>query len=132
MASVLLDTDVYSFLFKRDTRAEPYLPHLINVQPCVSFQTVAELRCWALMRNWGPARREELEQSLRRCVILPNDDMTASHWAQVTAARQAAGRPIACGDAWIAASALRHGLTLLTHNNSDFRDIPDLKLVTGA
>jgi len=27
-----------------------------------------------------------------------------------------AGRPIECGDAWIAATAIRYGLPLLTHN----------------
>ena len=43
---LLLDTDVFSFLFKRDSHAAMYAPHLVNAQPCLSFQSVAELRYW--------------------------------------------------------------------------------------
>jgi hypothetical protein len=53
MNPLLIDTDVISFLFKRDTRAELYRPHLQNTLPLVSFMTIAELEQWALIRNWG-------------------------------------------------------------------------------
>jgi hypothetical protein len=33
MRPVLLDTDVFSFIFKRDTRAALYAPHLDDAQP---------------------------------------------------------------------------------------------------
>lgn len=44
MSAALLDTDVFSFAFKRDTRAALYAPHLTGVQPCLSFQSVAGLQ----------------------------------------------------------------------------------------
>jgi len=53
MDFVILDTDVCSFLFKRDTRGELYRPHLEGKTPCLSFQTVAELYQWAEIHNWG-------------------------------------------------------------------------------
>jgi len=40
------------------------------------------------------------------------------------------GREIACGDAWIAASAIRRGATLLTHNAKDFEDIPGREAIS--
>lgn len=44
MSDVVLDTDVLSYLFKRDTRARSYRPHLLGKTIYVSFMTVAELR----------------------------------------------------------------------------------------
>jgi len=132
MPAVLLDTDIFSFTFKRDTRAELYVPDLAGKQPCVCFQSVAELRLWTLVRRWGEARRQSLDASLARCLTLPFDNATSQHWAEVTVARRKIGRPISCGDAWIAATALRHDLTLLTHNSGDYTDIPNLKIVCHA
>ncbi len=40
---LVVDTDVISFLFKRDTRAKLYEPHLSGRQLVISFMTVAEL-----------------------------------------------------------------------------------------
>ncbi len=62
MAAVVVDTDVVSFLFKRDTRAEAYKPHLRGKLLTISFMTVAELDRWAIARSWGEARRQQLEE----------------------------------------------------------------------
>jgi tRNA(fMet)-specific endonuclease VapC len=51
----ILDTDVISYLFRRDTRAEAYRPYLTGRFLAVSFMTIAELDRWALQRNWGLA-----------------------------------------------------------------------------
>lgn len=130
MAAVLLDTDVFSFFFKQDTRAALYEPALGGAQLCLSFQSVAELRLWALVRRWGEARSRSLEMAFARYAVLPYDDAMSHNWAQLTAHRRRMGRPIETGDAWIAASALRHGATLLTHNGQDYADIPDLHIVS--
>jgi tRNA(fMet)-specific endonuclease VapC len=132
MAGVLLDTDVFSFFLKRDTRREPYESHLRDVQVCLSFQTVAELRYWVFVRHWGEARRVSLEASIARCVVLPYDDAMTYIWAHVTDQRRLKGRPIACGDAWVAASSLRHNLPLLTHNAADYAGIAGLSVVSYA
>ena len=132
MNGVLLDTDVFSYFVKRDTRAALYAPDVAGAQLCVSFQTVAELRAWAISRNWGTPRRQSLETAMMRCVVLSNDDDMSRHWAAITAHRRSKGFPIECGDAWIAATAIRHSMSLLTHNSRDFADIPNLTLVTHA
>lgn len=126
----VLDTDVFSFLAKADTRASLYRPLLAGRQLCVCFQTVAELRLWAIVNRWGSSRRDALETLLGHFIVLPYDSQMAQHWADITAHRRALGRPINCGDAWIAASALRHDATLLTHNAKDYESIPGLKVIS--
>jgi predicted nucleic acid-binding protein len=130
MDSVILDTDVLSFLAKGDTRAALYSSLLIGKHLCICFQTVAELHLWALVRNWSSSRRESLNSLLGQFVVLPYDSIMAQHWAQITAHRRQIGLPINCGDGWIAASALRHGATLLTHNAKDYVDIPGLSVIS--
>lgn len=132
MSAVLLDTDVLSFLAKGDTRAALYAPALAGQQLCVCFQTVAELRLWALIRRWGPARQAAMDALLEHFVVLRYDAAMAQYWAEVTAHRRRLGHPIESGDAWIAASALRHGITLFSHNAADYRDIPGLIVVSHA
>src|SRR5215210_4769039 len=77
--SLVLDTDVCSFLLKRDTRAELYRPDLQGRRLCLSFQTVAELYRWAEERNWGEERRRRLEETLRNYVVLPLNPPLATH-----------------------------------------------------
>jgi predicted nucleic acid-binding protein len=129
-ATVLLDTDVFSFLFKRDTRAGAYERYLTNAQACLSFQSVAELRLWSITRHWGEPRRASLERAIKRCIVFSADDATSALWATVTAHRRQIGQPMDCGDARIAATALRHNLPLLTHNAAHYRDVAGLNVIS--
>ena len=117
METVLLDTDVVSFLLKGDSRAEAYVPHLQDRRLALSFMTVAELYQWAAVRNWGARRRQQLDQTLRTYLILPFDIEVCRHWGEVRAASRRQGRPISPQDAWIAASALHHRIALVTGNS---------------
>ena len=47
----------------------------------------------------------------------------------VRADRQRIGRMISPQDAWIAATALRHDLPLITHNIKDFQEISNLRRI---
>ncbi len=130
MGYVVLDTDVCSFLFKKDTRGERYRVHLVNQTLCLSFQTVAELYAWAELRNWGASRRAQLEQWLRNFVVLPYDNDTARAWARIQVERRQ--KPIGAADAWIAACAVRHDCSLITHNASDYTSISRLAIITES
>jgi predicted nucleic acid-binding protein len=132
MDAVVLDTDVLSFIAKRDNRAAQYLPALTNQQLCICFQTVAELQLWALIRRWGQPRRQSLNLLLERFVVLPYDAMMAEQWANITAHRRDLGKPIDCGDASIADSAMRHNALLLSHNVKHYTDIPGLRLFSST
>jgi len=130
MDPVILDTDVLSFIAKADTRGALYLPELAGKRLCICFQSVAELRLWALVRNWSSSRIESLNTLLAQYVVLPYNSVMAQHWAEITDHRRRLGRPIACGDAWIAAAAIRHNATLLSHNARDFEEILHLKMIS--
>ena len=52
--------------------------------------------------------------------ILNIDQETAHIWGEVTAKAKKAGKIVPACDGLIAATALKHGLHLLTRNNADF------------
>jgi tRNA(fMet)-specific endonuclease VapC len=131
MSSVVLDTDVWSFLFKGDSRAEQYRPYLEDNVLCISFQTVAELYQWIETAGWGKKRRERLHQWIRRFQVLGYDDATALIWARIRSSREKQGRPLSAQDAWVAACTLRYNATLLTHNAGDYEGIQNLDVVSA-
>lgn len=132
MATVLLDTDVCSFLLKGDSRASIYAPLVQGHRLALSFMTVAELFQWTRVRNWGARRTARLEQAIAAYVVVPADVEMCRIWGQVRAERQSLGYPISPQDAWVAATALRHALPLVTHNASDFMNIANLDIQTAA
>lgn len=123
MSVVLLDTNIVSFLFKGDSRADVYSSLIEGHRLAISFMTVAELFEWASVRRWGTPRRHRLEQTLATYIIIPTDVELCRQWGIVRATQQAKGRMIAPQDAWIAATALRHTLPLITHNPDDVETI---------
>ena len=129
---VIVDSDVVSYLFKGDTRAEVYRQHLRGKTLAISFMTVAELYQWAYVRNWGEQRLARLEERLRSYVVVPYDLDLCKQWARICADRQKLGKPISVQDAWIAATALRHGCPLVTHNSADFASITGLTIISEA
>ena len=128
----LLDTNVFSYLMRGDTRAEPYRAYLVGRELGVSFQTVAELRRWAIERHWGPARGRELARQLDRVTVYLVDDALLTAWAEITARLRPLGRPITDGDAWIAATALVLNIPLVTHNWRQFEPIDGLEIVSRS
>lgn len=127
--SRVVDTDVVSFLFKGDTRADAFGTHLVGELLVVSFMTVAELYRWALVRNWGEARRRQLQEHLRNFVVYPFDHRLCLEWAEVNHSAERNGRRINCGDAWIAATARMHSIPLVTNNVSDYSGIEGLTVL---
>ena len=130
MKSVVVDTDVVSFIFKNHPLGATYEAELAGSILLVSFMTLAELDRWAIQSRWGAARREWLRLYLQKFVVLPYSRKLCTLWADVTVAAQSRGCRIECADAWIAATALRHDVPLVTHNRSDYLGVPDLKLIS--
>ena len=131
MNAAIVDTDVVSMLFKGDTRALAYRPHIAGRLLGISFMTLAELDRWALERNWGQARRFELAQHLTRYTVLPASRELCAKWAEVAFAAKRKGRPIQTADAWIAASALHYQVPLISNNRDDYSSVDGLALLSA-
>jgi predicted nucleic acid-binding protein len=77
------------------------------------------------------SRRRINEEQLRfflaspRVSVLPIDEETAERYAVIVSSLRTAGAMISTNDAWIAASAMQHGLTVLT-TDTDFLRIPQV------
>ncbi len=93
MSAVVVDTDVVSFEFKRDSRANLYRPHLVGKILVVSFMALAELDLWALEREWGQKRKARMEHYIRRYIIHPFNRGLCQRWAEATNSARRNGRP---------------------------------------
>jgi hypothetical protein len=98
----------------------------------LSVITLAELR-YGVERMPAGARRSRLERWLQLELparfegrILPVDEKIADTWGKVVSRYESAGRPIGIMDAFLAATAEVHRLTLVTRNAGHF---PLLKTV---
>lgn len=93
----------------------------------ISVISFAELR-FGVERMAAGSRRSRLEEWLRHELplrfegrILPVTTSVAEAWGKMVSASQAVGRPMGVMNAFLAATAEIHHLTLVTRNVSDFR-----------
>jgi len=93
----------------------------------ISVVTIAELRHGVERLAIG-RRRKRLNEWIEGELlfrfderILPIDAATADAWGRIVAHREGLGRPIGTMDAFIAATAQVHKLTLATRNQTDFQ-----------
>jgi tRNA(fMet)-specific endonuclease VapC len=124
---LVVDTSVVSYILKKHSLADAYWEILKAHELGISFMTVAELYCWPLRRNWGEQRLVALRQHLRGYTVLPYGDAISWEWAKIKCRR---GRPTSDPDAWIAATALVHGIPLVTHNPRHFLHVEGLEVLT--
>lgn len=132
MNAAVVDTDVVSILFKRDSRASRYETHVAGRLLGISFMTLAELERWTIERSWGIIRRAELFEFLRKFVVLPATRELCRKWGEVSFEGRRRGRPIQSSDAWIAATALFYNVPLITHNRGDYEMVEGLDLISES
>lgn len=132
MAIRVVDTDVWSYLYKQSSEAKLYEPHLFGNIPVISFQTQAELLRGAISAGWGARRCQHLESRLRKYVIEHSSDALCLRWAEAIDTARRNGRPTAPADAWIAATALHLDVPLITHNKNDFLGVDGLTIITES
>ncbi|MGB7591796.1 MAG: type II toxin-antitoxin system VapC family toxin [Terriglobia bacterium] len=135
MDAVLLDTDVFSYLLRAgDRRGEPYREHVRGKTIAVSFITVGELYYGASKRGWSAKTIASLEQHLKAAVIVPYDVEICKTYARPRASlkTESGSDRVLQNDLWIAASAVRHNLPLITNNRKHFEGIPGLNVISEA
>jgi predicted nucleic acid-binding protein len=124
----LLDTNIVSEWTK--PRPNPgvvsWLANADEDRVFISVVTIAELRHGVERLSIG-RRRKRLNEWIEGELlfrfderILPIDAATADAWGRIVAHREGLGRPIGTMDAFIAATAQVHKLTLATRNQTDF------------
>ena len=91
----------------------------IAVDPII----LGEVRFGILLLPKG-RRRSRLERwfddGVQRVQCIPFEAKTALRWAELLAALRTSGRAMPIRDSLIAATALAHGMTVVTHNRRDF------------
>ena len=128
--SAVIDTDVFSFIFKGDTRKSLYEPYTKDRFLFLSFMSLAELWNWTLTRNWGIKQRTRLESSLRHYSVQNSNRDICVLWAELQHEANLAGTPLGESDAWIAATAIFLDVPLISHNANHFKNIKRLDLIT--
>lgn len=126
--SFLLDTNVLSEWVKPrpDLRIVQWLSETDEDRIFISAVTLAELR-YGIERLQQGSRRKRLDEWLRHELplrfesrVLSVDSSVADAWGRIVARSEAVGRPISVIDAFLAATAEVHSLTLVTRDASDF------------
>jgi len=129
--SLLLDTNVLSEGMKPRPNAGvvTWLATVDEDRVYISVVTLTELR-YGTERMAAGVRRKRLEDWLQSELpirfdgrILPVDETIADVSGRIVARSEAAGRPIEAMDAFLAATAEVHRLTLVTRNQSDFQAV---------
>lgn len=130
---VLVDTDVYSYLGKPNSKfANLYLPHVDQKRLAVSFSTVGELYFGAHKKKWSAERIADMKDRLRSVAIVPYDEGVCRTYGEIKARLEEKGMPIADNDLWIVACAIRHSIPLVSNNRSHVERVPGLVLKSEA
>jgi tRNA(fMet)-specific endonuclease VapC len=131
LRSVLVDTNVISYIFKGDARASAYQSLIDQTSMLVSFQTVAELEVWTRRDGWGKNRLERFRDYLATFKFVPHSSAISACWVHAKLNTLERGRPMSGEDLWIAATALALQIPLVTHNAEDFVGLPELEVLTA-
>src|SRR5687768_11248358 len=133
--AVVIDTMIAGWLFSRSKELAPYRPHITGRPLVVSFVTVAEIRYGAIRAKWGERRRQDAESQLAAMQVVRPDNDLVNVYARMRAACAQEGHGLHAkdheADRWIAATAIRYGLELLSHVRI-FENVPDLLHVREA
>jgi hypothetical protein len=96
----------------------------------VSIITVAELRAGVLAAADAKSRSIRLETLMRALatVPLPVDSPVAVAWAELRGRLRERGRKMPVNDSWIAATAIAHGMPVVTQDD-DYAGVPGLEVI---
>ncbi|MCX6903898.1 MAG: PIN domain-containing protein [Verrucomicrobia bacterium] len=123
--SYLIDTDLLSFLRRkgRSRKLEKFVEEneddiFVSVVSWAEIEfgiTLAEEKFQEDLRAWAAATRRRFSASTE-----PLDESVLLRWKQLLSDLKSQNRTLTCEDSLIAATALQHGHTILTHNLAHF------------
>jgi tRNA(fMet)-specific endonuclease VapC len=126
--SFLLDTNICSTFLKYPRRlSHRFIQHGGRLN--IASLTLGELYTWAYRRpDPESGRNAILRDLLPQVAVLFFEHECAVEYGKTRAHLLNMGRPMDSIDLAIAATALAHNLTLVTHNTQDFLHVPGLRL----
>ena len=125
----LLDTDICVFMLSgREPNVRLRMQTVPAADIAISTVTKGEMYSGA-SRSQQPARTGERQLDLfLRYDSLPFDDVAAREYGRIDGLLKSRGMSIGPLDTQIAAIALAHNLTLVTHNTRHFKRVPNLTI----
>lgn len=96
----------------------------------ISVVTLGELRLGVLQAS-GPAaasRRLSTYQLAQRFEAIAVDEDVSDAWALLVSRLRESGRKVPINDSWIAATAVAHGVPIVTRD-SDYDAMPDVEVI---
>lgn len=123
----VLDTNTCIYALKLQGRVAERLREHSPDDVGATIITVAELWFGARKSARPETTRREIDAFLGPLGVLPFDRAAAEAYARLRFDLERTGRPIGERDLLIASIALARGLTVVTHNVSEFGRVPGLK-----
>ena len=125
--SFLVDTDICSAYIKGNKLVfQRFLQY--GGRLYTSAIVLGELFTWALRVRASPRRLQDVDDLLKLLAILNATPDVARQFGTIRARLMDAGLPTPDLDLLNAATALVHNLTLVTHNGSDYANVPGLTI----
>ena len=125
----LLDTNIRIYAMKGKYPA--LTKKLFAVSPseiAVSSITLAVLEYGCAKSKWGSRSRNVMNMFLSAFALIPFEQIDSVRYGRLRAELEKNGDIIGPYDLQIAAQGLARGLTIVTHNVSEFERVPGLKI----
>jgi tRNA(fMet)-specific endonuclease VapC len=129
MTSFLLDTNFCIHFIRGRAWARSALARVQVLDVAISAVTVGELYEGAHRSDAPSKELAKAEAFLKPFEVIPLGREEAMEWGLIEARLRKEGNPIEAEDSMIAATAHRHGLTLITGNIKHFARVKGLKVV---
>jgi tRNA(fMet)-specific endonuclease VapC len=125
MPRFALDTNTVSYYLRREGDVASRMQATPSSHVVLPAVVVYELGFGMRRRAWR-AGLDALAALVRNTEVIDFDLEAADHAARIRLELEGAGLPISTADLLIAATARRHGCTLVTHNTREFARVPGL------
>ena len=128
MLRYMLDTNICIYVIKNRPAGLRERFNRLADQLCISAVTLAEIIYGAEKSARQIENIKVVEQFAARLDVLPFGERAATHYGQIRADLERAGRPIGLHDMMIGGHARSEGLTLVSNNVREFQHIEGLRV----
>ncbi len=122
-----LDSSTIGYALRAEGRVAEHIRLVGPAAIALPAVVVYELN-YGLRRVQRQVQLEAFARLVQAVDVLDFDVLSADHAARIRVQLEADGTPIGAHDLLIAATARRHGCTLVTHNTREFARVPQLLL----